>query len=181
MLLNWELPPRFLSSSIFYSSQKVISSLYSSAEGATLKSKNSTASRLLQGKIPLNTGGGLTTVRHCKHDQIGDADEITVCEYAGHAGHLVLIDNDAAPFVDVDLVGVARSENRNRIESVSDQHDIDRHTEFGARNCFGCCIKLFAPRKDSACASLGKDFAFIDLLGLMQCQRFIQALGFANT
>ena len=55
----------------------------------------------------MNAGGGFAVVACGTHDPVGAADEIAAGEYAGGAGHLAFIHDRAAPFVDLDFVGVA--------------------------------------------------------------------------
>src|SRR6266508_778595 len=82
----------------------------------------------------MNSCGGFATIAHSAHDQVGTAHKVAACEHAGHTRHLVVIDNNAAPFVDVDFVRIASVENRDGIESVGNQDDIDRQIKFGAGN-----------------------------------------------
>jgi hypothetical protein len=82
----------------------------------------------------MNAYGGFAAVAHGAYDQVGASNEIAASEYAGDTGHLIFVDNYAAPFIDLDFVGIAGSENWDRIESVGDQDNIDWQTEFGARN-----------------------------------------------
>src|SRR5262245_55661646 len=83
----------------------------------------------------MNTSGGFATVAHSAHNQIGSANEVATGEYTWDTGHLISVDDYATPFVNVDFVGVACGENRHRIESVSNQNNVDGQTEFGAGNC----------------------------------------------
>src|SRR5512133_835612 len=82
----------------------------------------------------MNACSGLATIAHSAHDKIRTANKITTGKHPRDAGHLIFVSDYAAPFVDLDLVGIAGGKDRDRIEAVGNQHDIDWQTEFGARN-----------------------------------------------
>ena len=82
----------------------------------------------------MNACGGFATIAHSTHDEIRTANKIATGKHPGNTGHLIFVDDDAAPFVNVDFVGVASGENRDRIKSVGDQDDIDLQTELGVWN-----------------------------------------------
>src|SRR4029450_3977524 len=82
----------------------------------------------------MNACRGFATIAHSAHHQVWAANEVATGEHAGDTGHLIFVDDYAAPFVDFDFVGVAGGENRNGIESVGDQHNVDWQIEFGAGN-----------------------------------------------
>ena len=69
--------------------------------------------------------GGFATIAHRAHNKIRTANKIATGKYAGNTGHLIFVDDDATPFINVDFVGITGGENRDRIESVGDQNDID--------------------------------------------------------
>ena len=72
--------------------------------------------------------------RHYIQTDHRTADEIATGEHAGNSGHLILVHDHAAPFIYVDFVGITGGENWDRIESVSNQDDIDWQTEFRTGN-----------------------------------------------
>ena len=82
----------------------------------------------------MNACGGFATIAHSAHDEIRTANKIATGKHPANTGHLIFIDDDAAPFVDLDFVGITGGEDWDRIESVGDQNDIDWHAEFGAGN-----------------------------------------------
>ena len=82
----------------------------------------------------MNACGSFATITHSAHDQIGAANEVAAGEYTGDTGHLIFVDDHAAPLIDVDFVGITGGKNRDRIKSVGDQDDIDRKIKFGAGN-----------------------------------------------
>ena len=73
----------------------------------------------------MNACGGFATIAHSAYDEIRTANKIATGKHPGNTGHLIFVDDDAAPFVDLDFVGIAGGENRDRIKSVGDQDDID--------------------------------------------------------
>ena len=62
----------------------------------------------------MNARGGFATIAHSAHDEIRTANKIATGKHAGDAGHLIFVDDDAAPFVDLDFVGITGGENRDR-------------------------------------------------------------------
>ncbi len=71
----------------------------------------------------MNGRGGAAAIAHCPNDQIGTTDEVSAGKYASDAGHLILVNYDASPFVDRDLIGIAGGKNGDGIETVGDEHD----------------------------------------------------------
>jgi hypothetical protein len=59
----------------------------------------------------MNACGGFATIAHSAHNKIRTADEIATGKHAGNTGHLIFVDDDAGPFIDLDFVGIARGEN----------------------------------------------------------------------
>jgi hypothetical protein len=69
-------------------------------------------------------GGGLAGVADGVGDEAGAADEVAAGEHAGHAGHLLGVDDDGAPVVDRDPGEVAAGRERGGFEAVGDEHDV---------------------------------------------------------
>ena len=88
----------------------------------------------LRRQVLVNAGRGFAAVAHGADDEVGAAHQIATREDAGNACHLVGIDHDAAPRVHLDVVGIARGKNRDRIKAEGHKHNIDGHVEFGPRN-----------------------------------------------
>src|SRR5438552_14450662 len=82
----------------------------------------------------MNACGGFATIAHSAHNKIRTANKIATGEYTWDTGHLISVDDHAAPLVDVDFVGITCSEDRDGIESVGNQHDVYQKIKFGARN-----------------------------------------------
>ena len=75
----------------------------------------------------MNGRGSPAAVAYCANNEIGTADKVSAGKHASDAGHLILVYYDASPFVDLDLVGIARGKNGDGIETVSDEDDVDRN------------------------------------------------------
>ena len=57
----------------------------------------------------MNAGGGLASITHGAHDQIGAAREVATGKHARDIGHLICVHDHAAPGVERDFIRTARS------------------------------------------------------------------------